>query len=89
MGLFVGAGVRLALESLFLAVDPFAKRPIPVEGFVGVGYACSAACTRAALAGWVPDLPSRALGMLNDTLFNKRARWRRSETPTCRNISVR
>jgi len=25
----------VALESLFLAVDPVAKRPIPVEGFVG------------------------------------------------------
>ena len=27
----------VALESLFLAVDPIAKRLIPVEGFVGVG----------------------------------------------------
>lgn len=34
MGLFVGAEVQLALESLFLAVDPVAKRLIPVEGFV-------------------------------------------------------
>jgi hypothetical protein len=29
---FLGA---VALESLFLAVDPVAKRLIPVEGFVG------------------------------------------------------
>jgi len=36
MGLFVGAEVQLALESLFLAVDLMAKRLIPVEGFVGV-----------------------------------------------------
>jgi hypothetical protein len=36
MGLFVGAEVQLALESLSLAVDPVAKRLIPVEGFVGV-----------------------------------------------------
>lgn len=35
--LLVGAEVQLAPESLFLAVDPLAKRPIPVEGFVGVG----------------------------------------------------
>ena len=89
MGLFVGAEVRRALVILFLAVDPFAKRPIPVEGFVGVGYACSAACARAAPAGWVPDLPNRALGILNDTLFNTRARRTRSGTPIFRNISVR
>jgi predicted aspartyl protease len=25
----------VALESLFLAVDPVAKRPVPVDGFVG------------------------------------------------------
>ncbi len=27
----------VALESLFLAVDPVAKRLVPVEGFVGIG----------------------------------------------------
>jgi hypothetical protein len=33
----VGPEVRLALESLSLAVDPLAKRLIPAKGFVGVG----------------------------------------------------
>ena len=37
MGLFVGAEGQRDLESLSLAVDPLAKRLIPVEGFVGVG----------------------------------------------------
>ena len=46
--LLVDSGATLlgavALESLFLAIDPVAKRLVPVEGFVGHLILRSSAC---------------------------------------------